>query len=70
MNRLLFYDSMIGKLIVHQPDRQRAISCMLRALAELRITGIQTTIGFHEKVLRHSDFVVGNIDTKWVERTL
>ncbi len=63
------YDSMIGKLIVHQPDRPRAISCMLRALAELRITGIQTTVGFHEKVLRHSDFVAGKVDTKWVERT-
>ena len=38
------YDSMIGKLIVHQPTRQEAIACMKRALAELRIEGVQTTV--------------------------
>src|SRR5690606_30982681 len=33
------YDSMIGKLLVHQPTRQQAIACMLRALAELKVEG-------------------------------
>lgn len=65
-----YYDSMIGKLIVHQPDREQAIACMLRALGELRISGIQTTAAFHQKVLRHPDFIANRIDTKWVERTL
>ncbi len=64
-----FYDSMIGKLIVHQPTREEAIACMLRALDELRIEGIKTTAQFHREVLRHSDFVEGGIDTGFVERT-
>lgn len=63
------YDSMIGKLIVHQPTRPEAIACMLRALDELRITGIKTTAPFHKKVLQHSEFVGGWVDTKFVERT-
>jgi acetyl-CoA carboxylase, biotin carboxylase subunit len=62
-----YYDSMIGKLIVHQPTRGEAISCMLRALDELKVTGIETTAPFHSKVLRHRDFIDGNVDTKWVE---
>lgn len=65
-----YYDSMIGKLIVHQPTREEAIACMLRALAELRFDGIKTTVPFHEKVLRHKDFVDGKVDTGWVGRTL
>ncbi len=64
-----YYDSMIGKLIVHRPTRQEAIACMLRALAELQIEGIKTTADFHRKVLEHSDFVEGGIDTGFVERT-
>jgi acetyl-CoA carboxylase biotin carboxylase subunit len=63
-----YYDSMIGKLIVHQPTRAEAIACMLRALDELRIEGICTTAPFHKDVLRHSDFVDGWVDTSFVER--
>ncbi len=64
------YDSMIGKLIVHQPTRAEAIACMLRALDELRIEGIATTALFHKKVLNHSTFADGWVDTGFVERTL
>jgi acetyl-CoA carboxylase biotin carboxylase subunit len=60
---------MIGKLIVHQPTRSEAIMCMIRALDELRITGIRTTAPFHKKVLQHAEFVAGWVDTKFVERT-
>jgi acetyl-CoA carboxylase biotin carboxylase subunit len=63
------YDSMIGKLIVHQPTRDEAIACMLRALAELRIEGIQTTVPIHREILGHSAFVECRIDTTFVERT-
>ena len=63
------YDSMIGKLIVHQPTRPQAIACMIRCLSELRIKGIPTTADFQIKVLQHNDFVEGKVDTKWVERT-
>ena len=63
------YDSLIGKLIVHQPTRREAIECMLRALDELRVDGIDTTTDFHKKVLNHSDFIEGWVDTTFVERT-
>jgi acetyl-CoA carboxylase biotin carboxylase subunit len=63
------YDSMIGKLIVHQPTRAEAIAGMIRALDELRITGIETTVPFHRQILSHSEFVKGQVDTGFVERT-
>lgn len=65
-----FYDSMIGKLIVHQPTRAEAIRCMVRALDELRIEGIKTTAQFHKTVLQHADFAEGRVDTTFVERVL
>ena len=65
-----YYDSMIGKLIVHQPTREQAIRCMLRCLRELRVKGIKTTIPFQIGVLEHPDFAAGKVDTKWVERNM
>jgi acetyl-CoA carboxylase biotin carboxylase subunit len=64
-----YYDSMIGKLIVHQPSREEAICCMRRALAELRISGIKTTIPVLQKILDHTAFVEGRVDTTFIERT-
>ncbi|PQO27690.1 acetyl-CoA carboxylase biotin carboxylase subunit [Blastopirellula marina] len=63
------YDSMIGKLLVHRASRPEAIRCMLRALDEIRTDGITTTANFHKKVLNHSAFAEGKIDTTFVERT-
>lgn len=63
------YDSMIGKLIVHQPTRADAIQSMLRALAELRIEGIKTTVPRLTDILSHSAFVEGDVDTTFIERT-
>lgn len=65
-----FYDSMIGKLIVHKPTRQEAIACMIRCLRELQVDGIRTTADFQIKVLEHPAFIEGTVDTKWVEREL
>jgi acetyl-CoA carboxylase biotin carboxylase subunit len=65
-----YYDSMIGKLIVHQPSRGEAISAMQRALAELRVEGIHTTVPIHQEILSHSAFVEARIDTTFVERIL
>jgi acetyl-CoA carboxylase biotin carboxylase subunit len=65
-----YYDSMIGKLIVHRPTREEAIACMQRALAELRVEGIQTTAPFHQRILSHKTFAEGLVDTKFVEREL
>ncbi len=63
-----YYDSMIGKLIVHRPTREAAIATMRRALVEMQVEGIATTASFHDRVLQHPDFVQGRHDTKWVER--
>ncbi len=64
-----YYDSMIGKLIVHQPTREQAVRTMLRALAEMRVEGIKTVIPLHQEILSHSAFADGRIDTTFVERT-
>ncbi|MBB3207155.1 acetyl-CoA carboxylase biotin carboxylase subunit [Rhodopirellula rubra] len=63
-----YYDSMIGKLIVHRPTREMAIATMLRALKELQIEGISTTVPFHEWILKDEAFLGGSIDTKYVDR--
>lgn len=63
------YDSMIAKIIVHQPTRPEAIRCMQRCLREFNIQPIKTTIPFLRRVLAHPDFAAGNFDTGFVERT-
>ncbi|EMI20730.1 acetyl-CoA carboxylase biotin carboxylase subunit [Rhodopirellula maiorica SM1] len=63
-----YYDSMIGKLIVHRPTRAEAIATMRRALREMQVEGICTTASFHDKVLQHPEFIEGRHDTKFVER--
>ena len=63
------YDSMIGKLIVHQPTRAEAIHCMKRALSELRIEGVKTTVPLSQKILSHTAFHEGKVDTTFIERT-
>jgi acetyl-CoA carboxylase, biotin carboxylase subunit len=65
-----YYDSMIGKLIVHRPTRADAIATMIRCLDELRIDGIKTTAPFHKQLLSHTTFVEGLVDTGFVEREL
>ena len=65
-----YYDSLLGKLIVHGPARLEAIATMRRALDELVIEGVQTTIPLHRRIFRNPDFIAGRVDTTWVERTL
>ena len=64
-----YYDSLIGKLIVHRPTREEAIACMQRALREFVIEGVKTTIPLARKILANSDFREGKFDTTYVERT-
>lgn len=64
------YDSLVAKLLVHQPTRSEAIAVMKRALAEFRVEGIQTTIALHREIFNTSAFVEGSVDTKFVERVL
>ena len=66
----LFYDPMIGKLIVWAPTREAAVSRMQRALLELTITGVDTSRDFHLRVMEDSDFRRGAIDIQWLERRL
>ena len=63
-----YYDSMIGKLIVHQPTREEAIICMKRALAELQIEGVKTTVPRLREILDHPAFGEGRVDTTFIER--
>lgn len=65
-----FYDSMVAKLIVHAPTREEAIAKMLRALDEFTISGIHTTIPFHQQVMAHERFRTGAFDTKFVEKEM
>jgi acetyl-CoA carboxylase biotin carboxylase subunit len=62
-----YYDSLIGKLIVWGPDRSSAIARMKRALRECAITGVSTTIGFHQKIMESSEFIAGEVYTNFVE---
>lgn len=63
-----FYDSLVSKLIVWGTDRNEAIQRMQRALDEYAITGINTTIPFHQLVLAHSVFQQGDVTTDFIEK--
>ncbi len=63
-----YYDSMIAKLIVHQPTRQEAIATMKRALREFRIEPIKTTIPSQLAILSHNLFVKNQVDTGFIEK--
>lgn len=65
-----YYDSLIGKLIVWGSDRPAAIRRMRRALRECAITGLPTTIGFHQRILENKDFIEGNVYTNFVEQMM
>jgi len=62
------YDSLLGKLIVHGDDRNEAIMRMRRALDELRIEGVRTTVPFHKKMMVNSDFVEARLSTNFLEK--
>ena len=63
-----FYDSMIGKLIVHRKTRDEAIATMKRALGEFVIEGVKTTIPLHHAIFDHTQFIKAQVDTTFVER--
>ncbi|HEX7094992.1 MAG TPA: acetyl-CoA carboxylase biotin carboxylase subunit [Acidimicrobiales bacterium] len=65
-----FYDNLIGKLIVWGKDRPTAIWRAIRALEEMRVDGVATTIPADLAILRHPDFAALEHSTKWVEETL
>ncbi|GAA6207178.1 acetyl-CoA carboxylase biotin carboxylase subunit [Cognatishimia sp. WU-CL00825] len=65
-----YYDSLIGKLIVHGRDRQEALSRLNRALGELIVDGIDTTIPLFSQLLQEDDIHSGNYNIHWLEKWL
>src|SRR5438477_8418747 len=62
------YDSLVAKLLVHQPTRAMALACMRRALAEFVVEGIKTTVPLHREICNRSSFIEGQVDTTGTER--
>ena len=62
-----YYDSMLAKIIVHAKDRKTAINKMSVALAEMKITGVKTTISFFRKLLLDDKFKSSKYTTKFLE---
>jgi acetyl-CoA carboxylase biotin carboxylase subunit len=63
------YDSMVAKLLVHQPTRAEALTVMRRALREFTVEGIATTIPIHQQIFNTAEFINGTVDTTFIERT-
>ena len=64
-----YYDSLIGKLLVHRATRDEAIVTMKRALAEFHVEGIKTTVPLLREIIANETFRDGTMDTTFVERT-
>jgi acetyl-CoA carboxylase biotin carboxylase subunit len=65
-----FYDSLVGKLIVHDASREECVMRLRGALAEYVIGGIETTIPLHQRLVDDSEFRSGAYDIHWLERLL
>jgi acetyl-CoA carboxylase biotin carboxylase subunit len=65
-----YYDSLIGKLIVHGKTRNECLMRLHRALGEFVVDGISTTIPLFQRLLDQTDIVDGNYDIHWLERFL
>lgn len=65
-----FYDSLIGKLIVHGRDRTEALARLNRALGELIVDGVDTTVPLFHALLAEEDVQSGNYNIHWLEHWL
>ena len=65
-----YYDSLVGKLIVHGENRKEAIARLRRALGELIIDGIDTTVPLFEELLNEDDIINGDYNIHWLEKWL
>lgn len=65
-----FYDSMIGKLIVHGKDRQQALIRMRNALEELVVEGIRTNIPLQQSIINDPNFAKGGTNIHYLEKML
>jgi acetyl-CoA carboxylase, biotin carboxylase subunit len=64
------YDSLIGKLIVHGRTRNECVMRLRRALAEMVVDGVETTLPLHRRLVEERDIIDGNYDIHWLERML
>jgi acetyl-CoA carboxylase biotin carboxylase subunit len=65
-----YYDSLIGKLIVHGRTRQECMMRLRRTLDEFVVDGIQTTIPLFRDLVNDPDIIAGNYDIHWLEKKL
>lgn len=65
-----YYDSMIGKLIVHGRNREECIRRLNRAIMETVVEGVKTTLPLHRWILEQDEFLSGDYDIHWLERKL
>ncbi|MEM5469251.1 acetyl-CoA carboxylase biotin carboxylase subunit [Celeribacter marinus] len=65
-----YYDSLIGKLIVHGRDRPEALARLKRALGELIVDGVDTTVPLFHALLEEPDVLSGNYNIHWLEKWL
>ncbi|MGH1369445.1 MAG: acetyl-CoA carboxylase biotin carboxylase subunit [Maritimibacter sp.] len=65
-----YYDSLIGKLIIHGRDRKEALARLSRALGELIVDGVETTVPLFHALLAEEDVLTGNYDIHWLEKWL
>lgn len=65
-----YYDSLIGKLIVHAETREQAIMRLRRALDEFVVDGIRTTVPLFQNLVNNADIIKGEYDIHWLERHL
>jgi len=65
-----YYDSLIAKLIVHGRDRPEALARLSRALGELIVDGVDTTVPLHEALLAEPDVLSGDYNIHWLEAWL
>ena len=65
-----YYDSLIGKLIVHGRDRTEALARLERALSELIVDGVETTVPLFNQLLAEDDIHSGDYNIHWLEKWL
>ena len=65
-----YYDSLLAKLITRGTDRAKAIESMRDALSRFVVSGIDTTIPFHQFIMKHPDYLTGDVSTNWIENCL
>jgi acetyl-CoA carboxylase biotin carboxylase subunit len=65
-----YYDSMIGKLIVHGRNREECVRRMRRAIRETVVEGVKTTLPLHDWILQQPEFLSGDYSIKWLEEQL